>query len=372
MRVSNNMNYEQVKGNIGKNRTEMADLQNQASSMKRITKPSDDPVGAARTLGLRTDTANTEQFMKNLDMARNFMNYTESALGDLSEVLMRAKELAIGQSSDASSSAQTRLATATEIDQLFSDTVNISNRKLGERFIFGGFKTTHSPFDHGGGFRGDKGHIKVEVSKGVFTTINLPGDKVFLGRNSPMAEVPDERKGATTPNYPPAPHSQEDVQVRGPASEEPANPSRGPASIDEHGNDVATKRKFEQLNADEKVEPIVEGKDGENIFNVMHALSDSLRANDTLAVQDTLERLDNALEQVILLRAQVGSRVSSLDNTHESLGKNKIDDSTLLSSIEDADGFEVFTDITKNENALKATLQTSGKLIQPSLLDFLR
>ncbi len=51
---------------------------------------------------------------------------------------------------------------------------------------------------------------------------------------------------------------------------------------------------------------------------------------------------------------------------------NKVDDSAQLSTIEDADAFEVFTDITKNENTLKATLQTSGKLIQPSLLDFLR
>ena len=372
VRVSNNMNYDQVKGNIGKNRSEASDLQNQAATQKRITKPSDDPVGAARTLGLRTDGANNEQFQKNSEVAKNFLNYTESALGDLSEVLMRAKELAISQSSDASASAATRIAVATEIDQLFNDSVNIANRKLGERFIFGGFKTTHSPFDHVGKYRGDEGAIKIEVAKGVFTSVNLPGERSFLGRNSAIAEIPDERKGATTPNYPAAPHQQEDVPVRGPASVTEDAPSRAPASVDEHGNDVATKRKFEQLEADEKVTPVEEKKSGESIFNVMRALSDGLRANDTLAVQDTLERIDGALEQVVLLRSQVGSRVSSLENTQVALGKNKLDDAALLSSIEDADAFEVFTDITKNENALKATLQTSGKLIQPSLLDFLR
>ena len=39
---------------------------------------------------------------------------------------------------------------------------------------------------------------------------------------------------------------------------------------------------------------------------------------------------------------------------------------------EDADAFELFSDISKKEATLQATLQTSGKLLQPSLLDFLR
>src|SRR3954462_9704704 len=109
MRVSNSMNYDQVKTNISKNRTEMSDLQNQAATMKRITKPSDDPVGTARSLGIRTDKAGTEQFMKNLDMAKTFLNYTETALGDLTEVISRAKELAINQASDASANAESRI-----------------------------------------------------------------------------------------------------------------------------------------------------------------------------------------------------------------------------------------------------------------------
>jgi flagellar hook-associated protein 3 FlgL len=360
MRVSNNMNYEQVKGNIQKNRSEMADLQNQASTQKRITKPSDDPVGTSRMLGLRTDKMGNEQFQKNIDMAKSFLNYTESALGDLGSVIARAKELAIQASSDASSSAESRLAVATEIDQAFRDLVNIGNRKLGERFIFGGYKTTHSPFDHNGEYKGDQGPIKIEVSKGVFTTVNLPGDKVFLGKNDVIAQIPEGRKGATTPNYPGVKSEEEPAKDKTPEQEVEM---RAPAS---------TNSRAKQLDEDEKIEKIQEGKQGENIFTVFKDLSNGLRANDTVAIQGTLERLDTALEQAILLRAQVGSRTASLENTTESLVKTKIDDSALLSSIEDADAFEVFTDITKNENTLKATLQTSGKLIQPSLLDFLR
>lgn len=361
MRVSNNMNYNQVKGNIEKNRSEMGDLQNQAASMKRITKPSDDAVGTARMLGIRTDKVGIEQYTKNLDQARTFLNYTESALGDLSELIIRAKELAIGQASDAGSNAETRLAVSAEIDQMFKDIISVGNRKFGERYIFGGYKTTHSPFDHKGHYKGDGGVIKVEVAKGVFASVNLPGDRIFLGKNDALKEIPQDRRGATTPNYPPAPSTEGENQ--NPAAVQEQVPVRGPASVED-------RRKL--LNQDEAVKPLEEGAEGENVFQVFRALSNGLRANDTVAIQETLERLDSALEQVVLLRSQVGSRVASLENTAESLGKTKIDDSALLSSIEDADAFEVFTDITKNENTLKATLQTSGKLIQPSLLDFLR
>jgi len=367
VRVSNNMNYEQVKGNIAKNRSEMADLQNQASSMKRITKPSDDPVGTSRMLGIRTDKVGSEQFVKNIDIARNFLSYTDLALGEATEVLARAKELALGQASDASTNASARLAVATEIEQLTRDMVHIGNRKVGERFIFGGYKTTHSPFDNDGNYRGDEGGMKIEVNKGVFTTINLPGDQVFLGKNSKLALVPSERRGSTTPNYPPIPASKEpeDIEIRGPANE---NDSVSAASSDS----ARESKRRESLKANETIESPKENAEGENIFTTLNALSAGLRANDTVAIQETLERLDGAHEQVVLLRSQVGSRVASLENTSLGLGKQKVEDASLLSSIEDADAFEVFTDITKNENTLKATLQTSGKLLQPSLLDFLR
>lgn len=353
MRVSNNMNYEQVKNSIGKNRGEMSELQNQAATQKRITKPSDDAVGTSRMLGVRTDKLGTEQFIKNLDVAKTFLNYTESALGELSNILIKAKELAISQASEASSNAGTRLSVATEVDQMFNDLVNIGNRKYGERFIFGGFKTMTSPFDFEGQYSGDKNGIRIETGKGVYTLINMPGDRVFHGRDSVVAAIPEDRRGATTPNYPAA---------EPPKEEEQRQPDllRGPASV----NDT---EKGSEVNKETKPE-----NRGENIFKVFKSLSNGLRANDTVTIQGTLERIDSALDQVITLRSEVGSRVASLENSFEGLSKNKIDQAALLSSIEDADPFEVFTDITKNENVLKATLQTSGKLIQPSLLDFLR
>src|ERR1700690_1930479 len=108
MRIADKMQFEQVKSNIGKNRSQMSELQNQAATQKRVTKPSDDPLAAARVLSTRIDLQGNQQFTKSLNYAKAFLEYTDQSLGDLSEVLMRAKELAMGQANDASANEESQ------------------------------------------------------------------------------------------------------------------------------------------------------------------------------------------------------------------------------------------------------------------------
>src|ERR1700730_17002910 len=103
MRIADKMAFEQVKGNIAKNRSQMSDLQNQAATQKRVTKPSDDPLAASRVLANRIDLQGNKQFSKSLNYAHSFLEFTDQSLGELTEVLVRAKELAISQSSDGAS-----------------------------------------------------------------------------------------------------------------------------------------------------------------------------------------------------------------------------------------------------------------------------
>jgi flagellar hook-associated protein 3 FlgL len=111
---------------------------------------------------------------------------------------------------------------------------------------------------------------------------------------------------------------------------------------------------------------------GVNLFRILRDLQISLKTNDKEGVQDSLNDLDSALSQVVLARSQVGSRATALDNWSQTLEKAKVDNKTAISSLEDADIFSTISDINKTQSTLQATLQTSGKLIQPSLLDFLR
>lgn len=182
MRVADKMNYNQVTQNLAKNRTEMNELQNQAATQKKINRPSDDPAASARVLAARTEERGAKQFIKNINMARSFLEATDQSLSEMTETLLRAKELAIQQASDAGASPDTRRTVAAEVEQMYDQAVQIGNRKLGDRYIFGGFKTTTPPFDISGEYKGDDGDMKLQINKDAFVAMNISGDKVFLGQ----------------------------------------------------------------------------------------------------------------------------------------------------------------------------------------------
>jgi flagellar hook-associated protein 3 FlgL len=349
MRVSDNMNYNQVTSNLQKNRSEVSRLQNQAATMKKVTKPSDDPIGAARVLATRSSRKLAEQHLRSQDMAKSFIDATERALGEVSEGLMRAKELALSQANDPSSNETTRQTVAVEINQLFGSMINVGNRKLGDRFIFGGFSTKSKPFEATGEYKGTDGEIQIEINKGVYLPVNLSGQKVFLGDKSHKAPSWSEKESA--------PH------LRGPASVE--SNSRNPNTafdVRNSNNDRARTHDEDPLSS----------RDGVHIFNALKKLQIGLVTNDKTAVQESLVNLDKANEQIILSRAEMGSRSMALEHNTDTLKKEIIESKALESSIEDADVYELFTDIKKTENTLNSSLQTSGQLITPSLLDFLK
>lgn len=362
MRVADKMAFEQVNANIGKNRQTMSELQNQAATQKRVTKPSDDPLAAARVLSNRVDLQSNRQFAKSLAYARSFLEYTDQSLGELTDILTRAKELAIGQANDATASSESRRVVATEINQIFNHSIQIGNRKLGDRFIFGGFKTQAAPFDYDGRYGGDKGEMLVHVDKDAFLAMNVPGTRVFYGdgftpegfqQPTPdQARTIEELKKQLHPEEAMEKSEMNDVKMRGPASMVEKTPDAEETSV--------------LIQAGDRTHS------GINIFRVLRDFEISLRANDKKGVQDSIDLIDQAISQVVLTRAQVGSRASTLDSLTQSMETQKVDNQTAISSLEDADIYSTVSDINKTESTLQATLQTSGKMLQKSLMDFLR
>ncbi len=346
MRIADKMAINQVNSGIQKNRSEMSDLQNQAATQKRVNKPSDDPLATTRVLASRTNINASQQYIKNINQAKTFLEYSDQSLGEMTEVLTRAKELAIAQATDAGANAGSRAVTATEIGQLFDQTVQVGNRKLGDRFLFGGYKTTNPPFTPDGEYKGDLGEMRVAINKEADVPINVPGSRIFLGQGIRSGRVRDD--ATFDPTF--RPELKNEATIRGPAGD-----SAGTSTEAGSSNLGATWR-----------------NDGTNIFGVLSDLEVSLRTNSKEGVQESLDRLDEALAQVVLARAEVGSRVATLTSSMENLTKGVIDSKALASSLEDVDTFELVSDLNKSESTLKATLASSGKLIQPSLLDFLK
>jgi len=359
MRIADKMAFNQVNQNLAKNRSDMADLQNQAATQKRITKPSDDPLASARVLAARTEERGNSQFIKNINNARSFLEFSDQSLGELSDILVRAKELAISQSNDASGNAESRMVTASEIEQIYNQAVQIGNRKLGERYIFGGYKTQTMPFTQAGEYLGDDGDMKIQTHKDTFVAMNIPGNKVFLGQGLGGDGIVRSRYEAPTNVDQLKEFQQEEIERKELNQEKESNylETRGPASERRRGH-------MDQ-------DPVT-GNAGINLFSTLRNLEVSLRTNDKEGVQESLDTLDQAISQVVLARSEVGSRIMAINNTMDSLQKAVVDNKVTASQLEDADAFQVISDINKTDSTLKATLETSGKLIQPSLLDFLR
>src|SRR6185312_1892093 len=361
MRIADKMGYNQVTGNLQKNRSDMSDLQNQAATQKRITKPSDDPAAASRVLNARTDERGSKQFVKNIDVARSFLEFTDQSLSELTESLTRAKELAIAQANDAGASPDTRRAVAAEVEQLYNQAVQIGNRKLGDRYIFGGYRTTKPPFDISGEYNGDDGSMSVQINKDAFVAMNVSGDKIFLGKGlgsdgliSSGGQVPRDTQELQQ-------YQQKNLQQQQQIDQMKNQPVelRAPASVEGR----------EQKPATSVEDPEQKG------LNVLKSLKDfqiALTTNDKEEIQSAIDNMDQAITQVVNTRAQVGARVSSLNAATDSLQKSIVDSKTHASQLEDADLFGVVSDINKTDSTLKATLETSSKVTSMSLLDFLK
>ncbi len=346
MRVADKMNHTQVVSNLNKNRSELAKFQNQAALQKRITKPSDDPLGAARILESRTEMSGFQQFEKNIVSTKGFIEFSEQSLGEMGDLLIRAKELAIQQASDGASGPETRKMVAMEMRQIFEQMVNIGNRKFGDRYLFGGYKTTKAPFDMQGNYYGDDAEMEVPIDKDAKMVMNIPGSKVFLGKtiNDPLGPTRELDPSLLEDN----------TEVAQPP------PMRGPASESMMIDDPKVNNQGSW------------GPRSVNLFSTVRALEIGLRSNDKSTIQHSLDFLDDGLSQLNLSRAELGSRISVLNTGLDTIQKLQVDSKILESNIEDVDMYDLVNKLNRTQNQLEASLATSGKMVQNSLLDFLR
>lgn len=341
MRVTQNTNFQVLHDSLNRSKARMEQYQKEASTMKKLNQPSDDPVGATKILEIRTDKVNHEQFQTNSKLAQAFLNNTDSVLEELSEIVVRAKEIAVGQSSGASTSEASRIGVAEEVGQLYLQAVSAANRRIGDRYLFGGFKTDKPPVDGEGRYVGDDGQMMVEVTRDVFVTMNIPGIEAFNTK-------PESSRDAARIR-----------EARAQAREE----GRAPASANANaaGELDGWSQEGQEFDADNI-----------NLFQELKGLRIALLTGDIEAIRSTLERFDGMHERIVAMRAKVGARVMGLENTLRALERHDVTNAHLSSSIEDADMVKVMSDLAKEETVFRSALQSSQRLVQPTLMDFLR
>jgi flagellar hook-associated protein 3 FlgL len=345
MRVSDNTNFGVVRDSLNRSRSRLENLQTQNSTLKKLNKPSDDPVGSGKILEMRTDKVNNDQFQSNAKFAQSFLENTDAALEDLTEVIMRAKEIAIGQSSSASSTPETRLGVSEEVNQLFQRAIGTSNRRIGDRFVFGGFQNNSNPVDAEGNYHGDDGEVMLEIGREVFIGMNIPGIQIFnTNPEGSVDQVLLENRKTENQN-------RESPPTQNKTDDKNSEPLRRLAS-EKFGE------KSDIPNA--------------NIFDELKSLRIGLLTGDQNAIRGTLDRFDELLAKVVSSRSKIGSRIQGIQGNITAMERHNVTNAQLSSGIEDADMTQIVSDMAKEETIFKSSLASSKHLIQPTLLDFLR
>jgi flagellar hook-associated protein 3 FlgL len=154
---------------------------NQLSSGKKISLPSDDPIVASKALKLRTDVAEIEQYKRNTDDAMSWMDITEAAMNQMTEVIHRMKEIT-NQAANGSNTQEDLDKIHEEATQLREQIIHLGNATYAGRYIFSGFKTDKPLLNQDGTFNvpienGEQ--IKFEIGIRDDININVPGNDLF-------------------------------------------------------------------------------------------------------------------------------------------------------------------------------------------------
>lgn len=114
------------------------------------------------------------------------------------------------------------------------------------------------------------------------------------------------------------------------------------------------------------------GSTGTDIIGIFDNLISAVTAGDTGAIRAQLGTLDNAQEQVLTARSDIGSRMNRLTSASSINDDMRLSITKVLSDIQDVDYAQVISDLSKQQTAFQTAAAASAKVSQVSLLDYLK
>ena len=400
MRVTNKQLVNIVTRNVATSSEQLLRAQERVASMKRINRPSDDPIGVSKVLDYRKRIASIEQYSRNITSAEIQVETTVTSLEDVHELLNDAKDIAITQFS--ADDASGRETAAREVTGIYDRIRDIANTRLGGSYIFGGYDTDTLPFP------------KDEVTTGAAS--NLSGGEYFSisssttdyyvwydidGASSDPAisgrtgiEV-DISAGDTAEAVAAATQAAIDAQADFDASVSGAAvtiASNGEAIEATDGN---TQFGFHNAtyNGDSGTINTIVGEgvkmktnahgnetftgvgvtDGVNILGVLKTLKDALEAPvyDPATIENQVGELVKGMNQIENVTSQQSVAYKRLEHTEAYWNNLKQKFEDVLSETEDADAAQVAVELQAQETAYEMSLAAASNVLEKNLLDFL-
>lgn len=110
----------------------------------------------------------------------------------------------------------------------------------------------------------------------------------------------------------------------------------------------------------------------QQLFDTVQKIQDSLESGDVSSLDSQLESLDGVMNTLSAERSDLGARYNRLEMVDDRLAQQEVTANRILSDNEDADIERVITDLKTQESVHRAALSVGARIIQPTLMDFLR
>jgi flagellar hook-associated protein 3 FlgL len=378
--------------------TELARTQNQIATGKRINTPADDPAGAVRALDLDRALAESKQFERNSAAVKNRLTFEEQTLADMTNLLQRVRDLTV-EGANATIDASGRQAISTEIQARLEELMGMANRKdANGEYLFSGYASLTQPFSKSGStvqYLGDQGERLVQTSPTQKVADSHNGNEVFLsiaqgngtfitGANAANTGTGIIDSGTVTNptawvpgNYTLRFTSATDWEVVNASSTVVASgtyTSGGTIAF----NGAQFSVTGEPATGDQFS---IDASRTEDMFVTLQKLVTTLgragitpsdRAQFSTEMGAALTQLDRALDHTSGVRADVGARLSLLDEAAETRGEREVELQGALSELRDLDYAEAITRLNVQLMGLQAAQSSYTKIAQLSLFDYIR
>lgn len=182
-RVSTYLVRQRLQSQLQTDQLDIFRLQNQISTGRRITRPSEDAPAAQRAITLQRLIERKTQLQSNVSTGLSFLTATDVALNDVSSLLGDIRGLALGAASTTATDEE-RAVAATEVDQAIDQLLAVGNRRFRGRYLFAGSQTNIEPYAKSGNavsYAGDEKSIQNFSDLDVLFSTNAPGASVFGG-----------------------------------------------------------------------------------------------------------------------------------------------------------------------------------------------
>ncbi|MDY6928359.1 MAG: flagellar hook-associated protein FlgL [Pseudomonadota bacterium] len=406
MRISTNQLYDQNIRAIMDNQKGLAGTQESMSTGKKINRPSDDPVGAAKVVRMTEELDSLAQFQRNNDLVTGSLDQQETILRNITNALNRARQLTI-QAGDGALLYSDRQALAAEIGQIKEEVIDLMNSQTADGdYYFAGYQSEIRPFVASGtpgnayAFQGDSGTNEVQLSNSVTIRSTASGQTVFedvaARRNftvtgtagvivdealvSGLSEFDTFYKN----NYDPITTANNNFRVTVTAPNQVEIRNLGTNTIlSTQGFTSGEPFSFAGIdftlngNVGDTLDFQLDPPEKKNIANTLHELQQAL--NDPSftdityreALNDAAVGIDNSLEKIAFEVSSIGARLNVAESVYETNLDLEVSTKEARSAIEDVDYAEASAEFAKQEAALTAALSTFPRISGLSLFNYL-